>query len=110
VAWNVADPIYDVWIIRSCHPSVRATVLSIVDQGQSLGAIVVGPPIGVIGRVVSIPAALVVTGAVRALALPLLGRSARKASPRKPAQILEDVPALIEEISRSATPEIRVAS
>lgn len=109
VAWNVADPIYDVWIIRSCHPSVRATVLSVVDQGMSAGAIVAGPPIGIIGRVMSIPAALVATGALRAVALPLLARSARKASTRKPDEPLAE-PDLIEQLAKGPIPPVREAS
>jgi hypothetical protein len=76
VARNVADPAYTVWALRNSDPSVRATVLSIAEQSHSIGEIVSGPPLGVIGRLVSIPAALVASGVMQACALPLLVRVA----------------------------------
>jgi DHA3 family tetracycline resistance protein-like MFS transporter len=76
VGRNVADPAYTVWALRNSEPSVRATVLSIAEQSHSIGEIVSGPPLGLIGRLVSIPAALVASGIMQACALPLLARVA----------------------------------
>jgi DHA3 family tetracycline resistance protein-like MFS transporter len=76
VARNVAEPAYTVWALRNSDPSVRATVLSIAEQSHSIGEIVSGPPLGLIGRLVSIPAALVASGIMQACALPLLARVA----------------------------------
>jgi len=79
VGRNVADPAYTVWALRNSEPSVRATVLSIAEQSHSIGEIVSGPPLGLIGRLVSIPAALVASGIMQACALPLLARVAGRA-------------------------------
>jgi DHA3 family tetracycline resistance protein-like MFS transporter len=76
VARNVADPAYTVWALRNSEPSVRATVLSMAEQSHSIGEIVSGPPLGLIGRLVSIPAALVASGVMQACTLPLLARLA----------------------------------
>lgn len=73
---NVLDPTLTVWTVRHAEPSVRATVLSMQGQSHSIGEIVSGPVVGTIGRLVSIPAALVASGVLEALALPLLARDA----------------------------------
>jgi hypothetical protein len=80
IARNVAEPAYTVWALRNSDPAVRATVLSIAEQSHSIGEIVSGPPLGFIGRLVSIPAALVASGIMQGAALPLLARAARRAS------------------------------
>jgi DHA3 family tetracycline resistance protein-like MFS transporter len=71
---NVLAPTWTVWIVRHSDPSVRATVISMEGQSHSIGEIVSGPIVGSVGRAISIPAALVTSGIIQALALPLLGR------------------------------------
>ncbi len=92
VGRNVADPAYTVWALRNSEPSVRATVLSIAEQSHSIGEIVSGPPLGLIGRLVSIPAALVASGIMQACALPLLTGPARRAPLDAAPVVLEDTP------------------
>lgn len=80
VARNVAEPVYTVWIVRNTPPGLRATVISMEGQSHAIGEIASGPALGLVGRLVSIPAALVCSGLLQALAVPLLGRTALRAS------------------------------
>ena len=58
-------PLITTWINQNVNSSVRATVLSMEEQVFSLGETVGGPVVGAIGSLVSLPAALVVTGLAR---------------------------------------------
>jgi DHA3 family tetracycline resistance protein-like MFS transporter len=78
---NVLEPTYNVWIVRHSDPAVRATVISLEGQSHSIGEIASGPAVGVVGRLVSIPAALVTSGIIQAFALPLLARDAQAVAP-----------------------------
>jgi MFS transporter, DHA3 family, tetracycline resistance protein len=91
---NVLDPTLTVWAVRHTEPSVRATVLSMQGQSHSIGEIAAGPTVGFVGRLVSIPAALVTSGIIEAVALPLLTREALRAPAEPPSEptSLEDVP------------------
>jgi hypothetical protein len=54
-------------------------------QSHAIGEIASGPGLGFVGRAVSIPAALVASGLLQALALPFLLRAAlRRAAPVAP--------------------------
>lgn len=83
---NVIDPTLRVWVVRHTEPSVRATVLSLQGQSHSIGEIVSGPIVGTVGRLVSIPAALVASGIIEACALPLLAREAARAPAEPPSE------------------------
>lgn len=83
---NVIDPTLTVWTVRHTEPAVRATVLSIHGQSHSIGEIVSGPIVGTIGRLATIPAALVTSGIIESLVLPLLGREALRAPADPPAE------------------------
>ena len=85
VGRNVLDPTLTVWAVRHTDPSVRATVLSMQGQSHSIGEIVAGPTVGAVGRLVSVPAALVTSGLIEACALPLLAREASRAPAEPPA-------------------------
>jgi DHA3 family tetracycline resistance protein-like MFS transporter len=85
VGRNVLDPTLTVWTVRHTDPSVRATVLSMHGQSHSIGEVFAGPTVGTIGRVAAIPAALVTSGIIEALALPLLAREALRAPADAPA-------------------------
>ena len=71
-------PIYTAWLTRSIDGRVRATVLSMSSMADSIGQIGGGLVVGAIGSLISLPAALVTTGAVLAPALPLFTRAVRQ--------------------------------
>lgn len=56
---TLQGPYFTAWVNRQLTSEVRATVLSMTNQVDSLGQILVGPLIGVIGNSVSIQAALI---------------------------------------------------
>jgi DHA3 family tetracycline resistance protein-like MFS transporter len=66
---RVYDPLYLGWINQNIRSDVRATVLSMSSQADSLGQIAGGPVIGVAGSLVSLRAAL---GATAAALIPAL--------------------------------------
>ncbi len=72
---RVYDPLYLGWINQNIRSDVRATVLSMSSQADSLGQIAGGPFIGVVGSVISIRAALVAASAALLPALLLYLRA-----------------------------------
>jgi DHA3 family tetracycline resistance protein-like MFS transporter len=60
-----SDPILRTWITQNTESSVRATVLSMDSQVNSLGQMIGGSVIGAIGSAISLPVALVTTGLAR---------------------------------------------
>ncbi|MDP9352725.1 MAG: MFS transporter, partial [Chloroflexota bacterium] len=70
----VARPIRGAWLNRNIDPSVRATVLSIDSQANSLGQLAGGPAIGAFGTAYGLRAAMVAAGLVLSPALWLYGR------------------------------------
>ncbi len=73
-------PVQRAWLNRSLDPANRATLFSVDGQANSLGQIVGGPILGVVGSGVSIRAALMTSAALLGLALPLLARALGQAS------------------------------
>ena len=61
-------------------------------MSHSIGEIVAGPSVGFVGRLVSIPAALVTSGIIQAVALPFLAREALRA----PTGELEPTPIVVD--------------
>lgn len=61
----ISDPILRTWINQNAETSVRATVLSIDSQVNSLGQMIGGSAIGAIGSAVSLQVALLITGLAR---------------------------------------------
>ena len=55
-------PLYNTWLIQHIDPEVRATVLSMISQGNSLGQIGGGPAVGAVGKRFSLRAAIVFPG------------------------------------------------
>ncbi len=49
-ALSLMHPLFDAWVVQSVDPKVRATVLSITNQGNALGQVAGGPGIGMIGK------------------------------------------------------------
>jgi DHA3 family tetracycline resistance protein-like MFS transporter len=60
-----SDPILRTWINQNTESNVRATVLSMDSQVNSLGQMIGGSTIGGIGSAISLQAALVTTGLAR---------------------------------------------
>lgn len=60
-----SDPILKTWMNQNTESHVRATVLSMDSQFNSLGQMIGGSTIGAIGTAISLPLALVTTGLAR---------------------------------------------
>lgn len=78
VAGSVSEPLYNAWLIQHSPSEIRATVISIVGQSNSLGQIAGGPVVGVIGKLASVRTAITIS-ALLYLPVPFLyGRASRK--------------------------------
>jgi DHA3 family tetracycline resistance protein-like MFS transporter len=71
-------PLQVTWINQNVDPSVRATMLSINSQSDAAGQILGGPPLGAIGSLAGLRAALLSAAAVMAFSLPLFLRAFRQ--------------------------------
>ena len=60
-----SDPILRTWITQNTKSNVRATILSMDSQVNSLGQMIGGSAIGAIGTAISLQVALVTTGLAR---------------------------------------------
>jgi MFS transporter, DHA3 family, tetracycline resistance protein len=78
---SLTGPIYGAWLTRQVAPQVRATVLSMHGQMDSLGQIASGPFMGVIATVGSLRWALTAVGGLWMAVLPLLYRAGRQSRP-----------------------------
>jgi DHA3 family tetracycline resistance protein-like MFS transporter len=78
LARSLIYPVYATWLNRSItDSSVRATVNSIANQADAIGQTGGGPIVGVIGRALSLPAALVTSALFLTPTLALYGRAIR---------------------------------
>jgi DHA3 family tetracycline resistance protein-like MFS transporter len=78
LARSLIRPVYSTWLNQSIDDStVRATVNSIASQSDAIGEVAGGPGVGAIGKLVSLPAALVASGLLLSPALVLYGRAIR---------------------------------
>jgi hypothetical protein len=77
----LSDPLHRTWLIQQTSPKVRATVLSISSQANSLGETAGGPVVGAVGTIFSLRAALVVAGALLAPVVALYARTLRQGAP-----------------------------
>ena len=71
-------PLTLIWINRGLEPSSRATVLSMLGQGDALGQVAGGPALGGLGALSGVRAALLGAGVLTAPALAIYGRVATK--------------------------------
>lgn len=55
---SIADPLFSTLCIRNTRPEVRATVISIIGQSNSIGQVAGGPISGAVGKYASLRAAL----------------------------------------------------
>ena len=69
-----SSPLFKAWINQNLESSVRATVLSVDNQINSLGRIAGGPIVGLIGSATSLRVALVSAGVIRVPVTVLLAR------------------------------------
>ncbi|GAC1568334.1 MAG: tetracycline efflux MFS transporter TetA(P) [Ktedonobacteraceae bacterium] len=74
----VNEPVYTAWLTQNIDAKVRATVISMRGQIDALGQIVGGPPIGYIGTVFSIRAALVTSSIILTPVVLLFAFASRK--------------------------------
>jgi DHA3 family tetracycline resistance protein-like MFS transporter len=74
---SVRDTLLSSYLVPLTPPAERATVLSAFGQADAIGQVVIGPAFGVIGRLVSIPAALVASAVVTTPGLALIASAGR---------------------------------
>jgi MFS transporter, DHA3 family, tetracycline resistance protein len=75
---RINQPIYTTWLIRNIDAKARATLISFNGQMDALGQIAGGPPVGFIGSVFSLRAALVAVSIILSPILLLLLLAAGK--------------------------------
>lgn len=81
VSHSVQGALYRAWLTQSIDSRVRATVLSMTGQADAIGQIAGGPVIGGVGKLVSVRAALALSGLLLAPVLALYGRAHRQGEP-----------------------------
>jgi DHA3 family tetracycline resistance protein-like MFS transporter len=74
---SVRDTLLSAYLVPLTPPAERATVLSAFGQADAIGQVVIGPAFGVIGRLVSIPAALVASAVVTTPGLAVIASAGR---------------------------------
>ncbi len=79
---RVNEPIFTTWLTQNIDAKVRATVISMRGQVDALGQILGGPPVGAIGNIFSLRAALVSVSIILSPVLVLLAYAFHKAKPR----------------------------
>ncbi len=78
---RVNEPIFTTWLTQNIDAKVRATVISMRGQVDAFGQILGGPPVGAIGNIFSLRAALVSVSIILSPVLLLLAYAFRKAKP-----------------------------
>jgi hypothetical protein len=71
---TISEPVQTAWLNRGLPPAVRATVLSMTGQANSVGQAAGGPVFGVVGTTGSLAAALVGSAALLTPIVALYGR------------------------------------
>lgn len=71
---TAAKPVGQAWLNQHAHPEIRATLFSMSGQVGSVGEMLGGLPVGLLGRWFSLRAALAFSGIILALTLLLLNR------------------------------------
>jgi DHA3 family tetracycline resistance protein-like MFS transporter len=77
---SVREPIFTAWINQGLDPATRATINSLGAQADAIGQAGGGPVLGLIARRGSVPAAVIVSGLLRAPALVLYALAIRRGS------------------------------
>jgi MFS transporter, DHA3 family, tetracycline resistance protein len=77
---TIIEPVQTAWLSRGLEPTVRATVLSMAGQANSIGQAAGGPVFGVIGTAVSLTTALVGSAGLLTPIVALYGRFGSRVS------------------------------
>ncbi|HEX6479682.1 MAG TPA: MFS transporter [Ktedonobacteraceae bacterium] len=88
---SVNRPVFTTWLTVNVDSKVRATVISMGGQVDALGQIAGGPPVGYIGTVMSLRAALVAVSVILSPVLLLYALAARKAREKVVVPIEDDM-------------------
>jgi DHA3 family tetracycline resistance protein-like MFS transporter len=75
---NLVGPLTNAWVNQRLDSEVRATVLSMTGQVDAIGQVAGGPLIGLVANLVSLPAAITISGLLLTPALPLIRAADRK--------------------------------
>ena len=94
---RVNEPIYTTWLTQNIDAKVRATVISMRGQVDAFGQIVGGPPIGYIGTIFSLRAAMVAVSILLSPVLILFAYAFRKAKPEA-VSVEEAIPTVSEPV------------
>lgn len=86
---RLADPIHSAWVNQRLDSSVRATVISMSEQANSLGQIAGGVTVGAIGSAVSVRAAITTSGMILLPVLWLYAHTSRHPEEPRPQAPLE---------------------
>ncbi|MGW8249739.1 MAG: MFS transporter [Anaerolineales bacterium] len=93
VTRNLIEPLYTAWVNQRLDSRVRATVISMSGQVDAIGQVASGPLVGLVGSLVSVQAAISLTGVILSPVLLLIGRARRmpiEPNQAKPDQALPD--------------------
>ena len=77
---SLVGPLTNAWVNQHLDSEVRATVLSMTGQVDAIGQVAGGPLIGLVASLVSVPAAISLSGLLLTPALPLIRTADRKES------------------------------
>jgi MFS transporter, DHA3 family, tetracycline resistance protein len=86
---SVNEPLYTTWLTQNSDAKVRATVISMRGQVDAIGQIAGGPPVGYVGTMFSLRAALVTSSLMLSPVLLLFAYAARKV--RKRVEVVDSV-------------------
>jgi hypothetical protein len=75
---EVSEPMSRAWLNQSLEPNVRATMFSLHGQTNAIGQTAGGPPIGLVGSLGSVRAALIASGTILSFTLPFFAYTLRR--------------------------------
>jgi DHA3 family tetracycline resistance protein-like MFS transporter len=75
---SVNNPLFNTWFALNTDPRVRATIFSMSGQVDAIGQIAGGPPVGYIGALFSLRAALLASSIILSPVLLLYAYASRK--------------------------------
>ena len=81
---NLGGPLMNAWVNRRLDPDVRATILSLTSQMDSLGQMGGGPVIGLLASAFSVPWAISVSALLLTPAMGFIVRANRQSQPPDP--------------------------
>ena len=88
---SITQPLLDAWLVRNTPSAIRATVFSVISQGDALGQVLGGPGIGAIGSWVSLRAAMLASAVLLLPGLVLLRLAGGQPTPAQPVPRVAEV-------------------